>query len=107
MLPCHVIYRKRFNIGRLRQSTTDRPSLTADTWKAVNVWRRQLGEIQSSPGAWGIGMPADWDGGIPDDLIIGVDETPLHYIPTANGTYVTGTASAVYIAGVCRQCSRV
>ena len=83
----------------MRKSSTDRPPLTADEWAAVNRWRQELLQIQKTPMAFGIGATA-CPNGIPDDLIIGVDETPLHYIPCANGTYVTGNEAGVFIAGL-------
>ena len=92
-------FRRRFKIGKLRSSTTDRPPLTEKTWDQVNAWRAELLQLQHSPVDFGVGLPEGWVGGIPDDFIIGVDETPLHYIPSQRGTYVTGGAEAVFIAG--------
>lgn len=43
-------------------------------------------------------MPALFNN-IPDDLMIGIDETPLQYSPNQRGSYVTGLDSAVWIAG--------
>ena len=57
--------------------------------------------IQKSPADWGVRMPNGWIGGLPDDFILGVDETPLQYTPSANGTYVTGNESNTFIAGDC------
>lgn len=89
-------HRRRFGIGRIRKATTDRPPLTNDSWDAVNKWRRELLEIQSSPAAYGIGF----QGVVPDDMVIGVDETPLHYVPNSFGTYVSAAEDAVYINGM-------
>jgi hypothetical protein len=93
-------FRRRYQIGRLRQSTTERPPLTADSWDAVNRWRAELNQIQQNPASFGIAMPSSWTGGLPDELVLGVDETPLHYIPASRGTYVTGAEEAVFIAGL-------
>ena len=98
-------FRRRYKIGRLRASTTDRPPLTEKTWDQVNLWRAELTQLQQGPVDFGVGLPAGWAGGIPDDFIIGVDETPLHYIPTQRGTYVTGGTEAVFIAGSVRDVS--
>ena len=75
------ICRKRFQIGRLRKPSTERPPLTADNWQAVNEWRAELLQLQRTPADFGIGIPAGWSQGVPDEMVIGVDETPLHYVP--------------------------
>ena len=89
-------HRRRFGIGRIRKATTDRPPLTNDSWDAVNKWRKELLEIISSPAAYGIGF----HGVVPDDLVIGVNETPLHYVPNSFGTYVSAAEEAVFINGM-------
>ena len=94
-----VHLRNRWGIGRLRKPTTDCPPLSSTDWDSVNVWRSELLQIQKDPQAWGVGTPSGWSSGISEDLMIGIDETPLLHVLGASGTYITNSEAGTYIAG--------
>jgi hypothetical protein len=68
-------FRARNSFGNLRASTTDRPSSSLQDLQADDDWRDELEDICNHPGDYGLA----WDGTIPPQCVLGLDETPLPY----------------------------
>lgn len=83
-------FRRRFGVGKLRKPATDRPPLSSEDILSLNLWRKQYESIVKSPEMWGIPMPADWGGGIPEDLQVAADETLSIMCPTAEARMSLG-----------------
>lgn len=105
-------FRRRHGIKGLRRSTTDRPTrgvffsvlhtmfypplplpLSSNDIALVNSWRFEFTQVVESPLDWGI----PWDVPIPIEMQLGLDETPLQYVPRARGTYNAEEQRSTYI----------
>ena len=69
------MFRSRHRFCKMRQSSTDRPNSTVEDVKSDNLWRQELLDVCCHPADYGI----DGCDEIPKDLLLGMDETPLHY----------------------------
>lgn len=97
ILPCHS-HRRRHKLTKLRCPTTDRRPLTDAQCAELEQWKLDYMNLIQRPTEYGIVLPpGHLQMGIPEELQLAVDESPLQYVPACKGTYEQHNCKTVYV----------
>ena len=90
--------RRRHKLTKLRRPTTDRRPLTDAQGAELEQWKLDYINLIQRPTEYGILLPpGHLQIGIPEELQLAVDESPLLYVPACKGTYEQHNCKTVYV----------